>query len=77
MLAPEVEMVVEIDPDSSLSRAAGSRMRLPEQGRMGLDVRRVPRMKLTVVPIVVRDKPDNTARAWASSLGRTPTRFSS
>ena len=70
VLAPEVEMVVEIDPDSSLSRAAGSRMRLPEQGRMGLDVRRVPRMKLTVVPIVVRDKPDNTARAWASSLGR-------
>lgn len=45
-----VEMVVEIDPDSTLSTLAGSQMRIPATGREALDVRTLPPLDLTRRP---------------------------
>ena len=51
VLAPGVEMVVEIDPDSTISLTPGSTRRVPAEGRATLDVRGVRPLGVTLVPI--------------------------
>ena len=53
VLQPGLEMVVEIDPDSSLSTLAGSQMRVPTTGREALDVRTLPSLDVTLVPVAL------------------------
>ena len=53
VVQPGVEMVVEIDPDSTLSTTAGSQLRIPATGRQALDVRRLPPLDVTLVPIAL------------------------
>ena len=52
VLQPGLEMVVELDPASALPLKPGSRTRFPASGRLALDVRDVPRMHLTIVPVL-------------------------
>ncbi len=60
VLRPGVEMVVEIDPDRTLPLAPASVRRVPGQGRAALDVRTVPALDLTIVPIQY---------AWGNNAG--------
>ena len=53
VVQPGVEMVVEIDPDSTLSTTAGSQLRIPATGRRALDVRRLPPLEVTLVPVAL------------------------
>lgn len=53
VVQPGLEMVVEIDPDSTLSTLTGSRMRIPATGRQSLDVRALPPLEVTLVPVVL------------------------
>ena len=53
VVQPGLEMVVEIDPDSTLSTLAGSEMRIPATGRESLDVRTLPALDVTLVPIAL------------------------
>ncbi len=53
VLQPGLEMVVEIDPDSTLSTLAGSQMRIPATGREALDVRTLPSLDVTLVPVAL------------------------
>ena len=53
VLRPGLEMVVEIDPDSTLSTLTGSRMRIPATGRETLDVRTLPSLDVTLVPVAL------------------------
>ena len=53
VVQPGVEMVVEIDPDSTLSTLTGSRMRIPATGRQSLDVRALPPLDVTLVPVAL------------------------
>ena len=53
VLQPGLEMVVEIDPDSTLSTLTGSQMRIPAMGRQSLDVRALPTLDLTLVPVAL------------------------
>jgi len=69
VLAPGVEMVVEVDPDGVVPRAAGSVVRVPDRGRAKLDVREMPGMNLTVVPILAKAESDSTVFEWTSALG--------
>ena len=69
VLVPGVEIVVVVDPDSIVPRAAGSGVRLPARGRLALDVVELPRMELTVVPVLVATDPDSSALDWAEALG--------
>ena len=66
VLQPGLEMVVEIDPDSTLSTLTGSQMRIPATGREALDVRTLPAMDVTLVPVAFSSqvsKGDNEAVA--------------
>ena len=51
VIVPGLEVVVEVDPDSMLDPALGIARRIPASGRAPLDVRTMPAMDLTVVPL--------------------------
>ena len=68
ILTPGVEIVIEVDPDSIVPRAAGSTVRVPAEGRLSLDVRQAPLFELTIVPILYRTIPDSSVLDWADGF---------
>ena len=69
VLAPGVEIVVEVDREGAVPRAAGSVTRLPARGRMRLDIRHAPRWDLTVVPVLEAPAPDSSVFDWVAGMG--------
>jgi hypothetical protein len=51
LIAPGLEMVIEVDPDRLLPHSADSRTRLPATGTRSLDVRPVPTLWARVIPV--------------------------
>ncbi|WP_419935110.1 hypothetical protein [Candidatus Palauibacter sp.] len=51
ILAPGVSLVVEPDPEGEVPLAPSSRPRFPGEGRHDLDVREVPPLRVTLVPV--------------------------
>ncbi len=52
VIVPGLEMVIEVDPDRALDPALGVTKRIPESGRMPVDVRAVPPFQLTLIPFL-------------------------
>ena len=52
VLRPGLELVVEIDPDGTLGGEVGIAKRIPESGRQAIDVRTVPPLHLTYLPVL-------------------------
>ena len=52
VVQPGLEMVIEIDPNGTLDPGPGVAKRIPETGRMAVDVRAMPLFDLTVIPFV-------------------------
>ena len=80
VIAPGLELVVEIDPEGTLDAALGVRSRIPETGRMPVNVRDVPGLDLTVVPLIWSENPDHGVVAETEGLTRDddlfrPTRY--
>ena len=62
------ELVVTVDAEGVVPRAAGSQDRFPSEGALALNVVDVPAMELTVVPVVYADDPDWSIRDWTDGL---------
>ena len=60
VMQPGLEMVVEIDPDGTLDATLGVTKRIPETGRMAIDVRAMPTLDMTLVPFLWSAKPDSS-----------------
>ena len=60
VVAPGLEMVIEVDPDRTLDPALGVTKRIPESGRMPVDVRAVPPFQLTLIPFLWEDVADSS-----------------
>ena len=60
IVQPGLEMVVEIDPDGTLDAALGVTKRIPEAGRMAIDVRAMPTLDMTLVPFLWSEMPDSS-----------------
>ena len=60
VIQPGLEMVVEIGPDSTATSDSGAGVRLPETGRMAVDVKDVPPRDLTLVPFLWEENPDRS-----------------
>ena len=58
LVRPGLEMVVEIDPERTLDPELGIATRIPETGRLALDVRSMPVLDLTLVPFLLAEAPD-------------------
>ena len=52
VVQPGLEMVIEVDPDGTLDPELGVAKRVPETGRMAVDVRTMPLFDLTLIPFV-------------------------
>lgn len=72
VLRPGLEMVVEIDPQKTLDPTIGVANRIPEVGRMSLDVRETPAFQLTVVPFLWSPKPDSLVLDITESMANDP-----
>ena len=66
VLQPGVEMVIEVDPDTTVTLSLGVHERIPETGRLALEVHEMPPLNLTVVPYLWRSEPDT---AFARQVG--------
>ena len=66
VLQPGVEMVIEVDPDTTVTLSLGVHERIPETGRLALEVHDMPPLNLTVVPYLWRSDPDT---AFARRVG--------
>jgi len=52
VVQPGLELVVEVDPEDALGPDLGIAKRIPATGRRAIDVRAVPALRLTYVPVV-------------------------
>ena len=52
VIAPGLEMVIEVDPGGALDPALGVTKRIPESGRLPVDVRAVSPFQLTLIPFL-------------------------
>ena len=68
VIEPGLEMVVEIDPDGISDEALRISGRLPATGRTPVRVTEVPLFRLTVVPLVWTENPDEMLLAEVNAL---------
>ena len=52
VIQPGLEMVIEVDPNGTLDPALGVARRIPETGRLAIEVREMPILDLTLIPFV-------------------------
>jgi len=57
VLLPGLEMVIEVDPDGTLDPGLVVATRIPESGRLAVDVRAMPVLNLTLVPLLWAEGP--------------------
>lgn len=60
VVQPGLEMVIEIDPESTLDPGLDIAKRIPEQGRARVEVRAMPPFDLTVIPFLWIVNPDSS-----------------
>lgn len=69
-IQPGTTLIIEVDREGVIPHGPGSRLRIPADGRIALDVRSMRRLDLTVVPVLVASDtvPDESAFEWAENL---------
>ncbi|MCY3747461.1 MAG: Ig-like domain-containing protein, partial [Acidobacteria bacterium] len=72
IMQPGLEMVIEIDPDGTLDEDLGVVRRIPETGRLAVEVREIPRFDVTFVPFVWETNPDMSAVDLANAMAADP-----
>lgn len=72
VVRPGLEMVVEIDPGGTLDSGLGVARRIPESGRMPVQVEAMPTFDLTMVPFIWRARPDSTVVDLVGQMARDP-----
>ena len=60
VVQPGLEMVIEIDPDRALDPALGVATRIPETGRLAVEVAAMPPLELTLIPFLWTENPDSS-----------------
>ena len=60
LIQPGLEMVVEIDPDGALDSSLDIAKRIPEEGRLEIEVQALPLLDFTLIPFLVGARPDSS-----------------
>jgi len=58
LVQPGLQMVIEVDPDGTLDPGLGVTRRIPEAGRLEVDVRAMPPFDLTLIPFIPSQRQD-------------------
>ncbi len=72
LVRPGLEVVIEIDPDSTLDPSLGVVRRIPAEGRMAVEVREVPVFDLTIIPFLWTEAPDSSLVGLVEAMGDDP-----
>ena len=72
VVQPGLEMVIEIDPDGTLDPGLGVAKRIPDTGRMVLDVRDMPVFDLTVIPFLWSADPNREVVETTEAMEADP-----
>ena len=72
VVSPGMEMVIEVDPAGALDPSLGVAKRIPAEGRMAADVRAVPPLRLTLVPLLHETEPDLSIGKSVRAMAEDP-----
>ena len=72
IVQPGLEMVVEIDPDGVLDASLGVARRIPEEGRLAVEVLEMPVLDLTVIPFLWNSDPDSAIIGLVEGMAADP-----
>ena len=75
VLEPDLEMVIEIDPDSTVDADLLVEKRIPEKGRASVDVNDMPLLDLTVIPLLWEEDPDSSVLDLTEDMTEEDTLF--
>ncbi len=67
-----LEMVIEVDPGGTLDAGLGIVGRIPETGRIAVDVREMPDFRLTVIPFLYEERPDSSILEITADMANDP-----
>ncbi|WP_420634967.1 Ig-like domain-containing protein [Candidatus Palauibacter sp.] len=71
-IQPGLEMVIEIDPEGTLDPGLGVAQRIPETGRLVVDIRTMPLLDLTLIPFIWSQHHDSTVVDWVEEMAADP-----
>ncbi len=74
VVQPGLEMVIDIDPEGTLDRTLGVARRIPEEGRLPVDVRLMPLLELTLIPFLLEQAPDSAILDLVRDMAEDPER---
>ena len=69
---PGLEIVIEIDPDGALDSSLGVARRIPETGRLAVEVRAMPLFDLTVIPFLWSQAPEPSIVDLVEAIAADP-----
>ena len=72
LIQPGLEMVIEIDPEGTLDPALGVTNRIPETGRLAIDIRVAPTLQFTLLPFLYQPAPDSTILELTRDMAADP-----
>ena len=72
VVQPGLEMAIEIDPQGTLDDSLGVARRIPESGRLAVEVRSMPVFDVTVVPFVWETNPDMSVVELVNAMEADP-----
>ena len=72
VVQPGLEMVIEIDPAATLDSTLAVARRIPDTGRLAVEVWAMPTLDLTVVPFLWTDAPDSAILDITSGMAADP-----
>ena len=74
VIQPNLEMVVEIDPNRQIATGLGVAGRIPETGRLSIDVRKMPDLEITFIPFLWDPNPDRSVINLVDEMVADPNR---
>ena len=72
IVQPGLEIVIEIDPEGILDPGLGITKRIPETGRLAVDVRAMPTLDLTLIPFLWSATPDSSVLTKVRDMAASP-----
>ena len=72
VIQPGLEVVIDVDPAGTLDPELGVPRRIPETGRMAVDVHAMPVLELTLVPFLWGEAPDSSILEITAAMAADP-----
>ncbi len=72
VVQPGLEMVIDVDPEGTLGPDPEVKKRIPETGRLAVEVRTMPVLELTAIPFIWTQSPDSSLVETVASMAQDP-----